>query len=696
MVLTTKTTEQIVNAVIAELIQQNLDITDYNIGSIVRTIVEAIANQIGYNGDTDSLYQLVYSVYLNSRIETATEDSLDQLGLLVGVERDSGSKAVGDVTFKRTTNLTNDLTIPANTIVATAPNDEGGQKQFITLSGTTFQTLISQETHTYVDGIYDYPLNSRFFETVTQLSGVSGSGVKLFTKDTDYTIEDYDGYYLDTDEDYIVLDDFESTSGWSGVDCTVASGTDAKQGDFCLDIVKSDDTVSEVYIDKTVSSVDVNNLLPHIWIKVEDETILNKIETIKLYVGNAGIANSINFELNKTDLSVGYNQYYPQTFVINGNPNLQFVDFIRIKLDTTNADDTLVEGNLSFDFFVMGEIKYHVGKTINFIKEAASVPNDETEWSITYKPRSVDILCEAFDVGSQYNVSSNKITYKVSSLPDINSINNYSEFTAGTEAEIDDDYRERIKNESSSAGKATINSIKNAVSNIDGIRSVSAEDLPLRYASREPHIYNPLVDTYTLWNQVVYLNDSIAPTNIDIGSGYSSSGDFIYGTDYEIENGKDLTWLSGGTTPASGSSFYVDYSYNWLGHGLIYVFGDTYPLSTILRNRVSETISGVISGTKAAGIQIDWEEATQQYINVEASITFKNGYSLTQAKKEEITVAINNYIINLDVGDTVIYNEIVKTIMSVEGVYNCSVSLPAADTTIDSNKIALLGSVLLT
>ena len=67
----------------------------------------------------------------------------------------------------------------------------------------------------------------------------------------------------------------------------------------------------------------------------------------------------------------------------------------------------------------------------------------------------------------------------------------------------------------------------------------------------------------------------------------------------------------------------------------------------------------------------------------------------TTPKEEEITAAINDYIIGLDVGDTVIYNEIVKTIMGVEGVYNCDLTVPSADVSIDTNKIALLGSVTL-
>ncbi len=689
MAIITRTTDEIVNIILAELIGNNSDITDYNVGSVIRIITEAIATQMGYDGDTDNLYQQVYDVYLNSRVETATEDSLDQIGSLVGVERTSGATATGYVTFKRNTDLTSGITIAQGTIVGTTPNDDDGQRQYRTISGATFPSKVTAETHNYVDGIYNYPLNYRFFNNIDAVSGTYSGAAYVFTADTDYTVTSYDDYYLNTDEDITTVDDCDTTSGWSGYNCTVSAGSGYYEGSGSISIKKTSTTDVECYIDNIISSIDVSNLDPHIYINIPDTATFNKIFKIDLYLSSDSIANSVQYTLSRTELSVGFNQYYPQTSVINGNPSLDDITLTRLKVTTYNTTD--VFDDVGFDYFVFGTVESHVGNVLTFDKDAVT-PDTDTDFYITYNPRSVDVDVEAVEIGTTYNVSIGKVIYKVTNLPNITSIYNYVSMNGGEEIESDDDYRERIINESSSAGRATVNSIKTRLLSIDGIRSVVIEDLPLTSTTNEPHIFHQYVTDYKLWNEVVYLDDDDAPTNIEIRDAYGSGSDYTYGTDYTVDDSV-ITWISGATNPTAGNTFFVDYQYNHLGFANAYIFGYTSPLSDEITDEIDEAINDEVSGYKGAGVVVNWSEATQQFINVEATVELKTGFTLTQTLKESITTAINNYITSLEVGDDVVYNEIVKAIMQVTGIYNCDVTTPSADTTIATNKIAVIGEV---
>lgn len=69
------------------------DITDVNPGSVVRTIVESIAVEMGF------LYAQMEAVYESSFIDTATGQALDLVVAMLGVTRKPAEHATGDVTL---------------------------------------------------------------------------------------------------------------------------------------------------------------------------------------------------------------------------------------------------------------------------------------------------------------------------------------------------------------------------------------------------------------------------------------------------------------------------------------------------------------------------------------------------------------------------------------------------------------------
>jgi Baseplate J-like protein len=91
-----------------------LELTDVQIGSVARTLLETTALELG------RLYALLDTVYKSAFVDTATADALDNVVALLGIDRVLGGRPAGDVEFTRADGAPGELTIPAGTRVATA------------------------------------------------------------------------------------------------------------------------------------------------------------------------------------------------------------------------------------------------------------------------------------------------------------------------------------------------------------------------------------------------------------------------------------------------------------------------------------------------------------------------------------------------------------------------------------------------
>jgi uncharacterized phage protein gp47/JayE len=86
-------------------------ITDVNVGSVARTLLEAVATEIA------SVYGQLNIAYDSGFVETATGSALDRVVALLGYKRFRAGRAVGTVTFRRRPLSPGDVTIPAGTPV---------------------------------------------------------------------------------------------------------------------------------------------------------------------------------------------------------------------------------------------------------------------------------------------------------------------------------------------------------------------------------------------------------------------------------------------------------------------------------------------------------------------------------------------------------------------------------------------------
>lgn len=692
MAINFKNTDSLVTSVITRMLVNKVDITDFNVGSIIRTELEAIAAKFGYDGELDSVYNQLLEIIIQTGIDTASETYLDRLGALVGVIRKGGDYATGEVSFIFPEDQTTNLLIPAGTVVATSVNDENGQKIFETTESVTFLHSITAEEHGYKDGVFDYPLNSRYFQTISNFSGTTSGGAYFFVEDTDYEIQLYDDDILIIDDSFVQIEDFEDKTEWtvSTSDVLEDDTGDYIQGTQSIKASKANITDSYMSLHKTLSSsVNINVDGLRQWIHIVDFDTLNKITKIEFILGNTDAVNSFIYTLYNSDLSVGRKNYFLTNFKTQGAPDALDIDYLQIKIHTNNASDTFSQ-KILFDALLGGTIEYYNGNVITFLQSGATRPTDDTDFSVTYFPLSIEVACEAIDPGTAGNIAANRIIFLNSSIPRISTVNNMSAFTSGTDEEEDDVYRARIKNYTSSLGKATESALKSALEDLSFVSNATVIDRPPLSVTNESHVYNSSVDTYKLFVDSITLDDDVAPTNITISDTYGGSADYTYGTDYIISD-NFIEWQSGGSAPTNGDFFYVNYDVKLLGHSFIYVSG----FFSSFTSDQEDTITETIEDTKAAGVVVNWAEPEVQYVNVTAAFTFESGYSLTADKETEITTALNNYIINLEAEEDVILSKLISAVLDVTGVTDVSFTAPAANVTVDSGKKAKLGTVTL-
>jgi len=691
MVIIYKTQADLTDEIILNLID-NGTITDFNIGAINRIIIDGINYSISIDGDDESLYNQLQILDESRNIDTSTGYYLEQLGLLVGITRDEGNTSSGYVTFSVNSDLSDTLTITSGSRVATSPNDPDGQKIFEVSENTTFNKSVSGEVVLFTDGVYRYRLDARFFETITDIETTRSSSVVVLIEDTDFSIETYDNYIhkIDADNPHKVLDNFNATTGWTSNDSAGVSAdtSNQKQGTGCLNIGKAQTSDAFVHISKTITAVDIESLTPSLWVYIDDTAELNKLDNIRVYLGNTSTTNSRQYKVDRTALSVGWNQLFLVNLeATNGVFDETDVDYVRIRFNYLNGSSTTTLGDLKVDFLIVSEVEDFTGNVIEIVE--ANKPDDDEDITIEYNPRSVEVLCESEEVGEIQNVSSDKIIAKITAntvMNTIDSVNNYDFFSGGTDEESDDELRENIKGAAQAPGSASAFAMKNAIENLSYVRGALVIDRPEIDITDEPHVYITGKTNYRLQVQTPFLDDEITPTNILITDTFGGTADYTYGTDYELD-GTDIVWL-GATTPTNGDVFFISYSADELCKGNILVSGITSITST-----QSDEIDELIDDVKPIGVKITWSEPTEVSIDVTATVTLDTDYTLTDELTEEIETAISSYINSLSIGDDVILSKIISTIVSIEGVADTSVSAPASNTTIDTDEIAVVGTI---
>lgn len=100
-------------------------------------------------------------------------------------------------------------------------------------------------------------------------------------------------------------------------------------------------------------------------------------------------------------------------------------------------------------------------------------------------------------------------------------------------------------------------------------------------------------------------------------------------------------------------------------------------------------------GYKPAGINLRVLAPTKVTVDVTVEID-DTGNVLREIVLQNAQGVIEEYINNLQIGESVIYNELVQRIMEVVGVYDLTLSSPAANVPIGATQVARTGTIIIT
>lgn len=113
-------------------------ITDRNVGSVSRTLVEAISREMAV------LYAQLDLVYKSGFLDLAEGKALEMLVTLLGLQRIKANREVGEVIFSRSTPAPGDITIPLGTEVVTPPL--GADQRVFRFETTAVRTMRQGQT----------------------------------------------------------------------------------------------------------------------------------------------------------------------------------------------------------------------------------------------------------------------------------------------------------------------------------------------------------------------------------------------------------------------------------------------------------------------------------------------------------------------------------------------------------------------
>jgi len=710
MVYTKKERQDIINDIMVDIVTNVTAINDLNPGSVIRTLIEAIGQQIYEQ------YLQLENIYKGTKIDTATGEDLNNLGVIVGAERHPGEVATGKVTFRKYDYITTDFVIPENSVVST-PQELTEIYEYKTTSDRTFANEINHN-FVFYNGVNKYPLNERFVRQMGHLHGTQGGSGNTWTYPgwPGWTIDYAANLYIVTDLNGLEeIDDCEATTDWvAATDSTIPAleSTVRIKSDNSIQLGKDGTTQDFMrYHKEFATPFDIENKLLFLNIFLVDSATQNKFENWKIKIGStAGDFNNNYFETNYWSGTVPFDRWFQM--VINpkltgsgigaskkvGAPNIKEIRWVQITGELYSTTETVTSGDVLLDFIYAAEGKRYSDANIISFNDPTDYPDHDTTINTWWNPATIDIDCEATEVGSNHNVSRAQIIYKVTSLPETQSVINYTTMTGGLDEEDDDTLRERIKNMSAGPGKATASALENALMNIEGISSVAIFDLPVKDIENEPHIYNDNVDIYKLSNEVAFLDDDTTPTNILITDTYDGSADYTYDTDYFLNIDNQVEWISGGTPPTStGDIFYVNYQINHLGHTEVLIAGEFLPLSTDIKNEIED----VIEETRALGVSVTWEEPALVYFNIdcEVEVDIESGYS-TDIVKTNVYYAIIKWLNTFEINEDVKVSKFYQVAHNVDGVLDVSItdwngdtSPPFDDYAVTSKEIIKAGTI---
>ena len=120
-----------IDEVFEDMRQRTSVVTDFEVGSVTRTVYESFAYELAL------LYEKMRLVYLSAYVDTAQGQQLDLLVSILGIRRGVPDFATGKITFERDVGK-EEINIPLGTLVATEDTPESPKKVYQTIESAVF------------------------------------------------------------------------------------------------------------------------------------------------------------------------------------------------------------------------------------------------------------------------------------------------------------------------------------------------------------------------------------------------------------------------------------------------------------------------------------------------------------------------------------------------------------------------------
>lgn len=641
MTFTTKTYDEIVNDIVRNLLTKEQKTTDFNLQSIIRSLIESYALELK-NEDEDGLIDKISQVYNSTKLATATDGDLTDIAALVGIVRKSGTKASVQETFEIMNPLTTSITIPQGTQFGTTD----GSVKFSTDSVGTFTPSLS-ETYTRVPGINLYTLNQRF-GTNYSISGL--------TEGSDYTIDSKASRFFARPSSVVEIASCDNASQFTGVDATLVTDTTSSrtEGTGCIDIRDSNSSYTASAYKNLTTPIDLSTGKQVCCSVYIDSSILSHIDSLKLSVGNYNAGAPTTLYQSFSSLVEGWNDLNISTIESEssgGIVNTAQIDYIELEITKDVYTQINTTTLLRMDFFFYANLFYKTCDVIVFPDPQTS----SSSFTITYSPLSWDITSSSSEIGTDQNVAPNMLIKKISSMPKIVSINNYESANEGTNVESDVELRERVLENRDVGAKATASAIKIALSNLDYVKDVTIE--------------NPITKTVTGETFTVDLtNGNSLEKFLAISTGFEFHvGATLYtaGSDYILNYDNTISYPDT-TSITDGATATINYSYALPGKFLVHISTNSDTYEPYDGSDHDLEIIDTIDSYKAAGIIYNIEKIETLSVDIVADVAFSTGNVSTYST--QIRTALTDKIKEYGIGDSIVYSQLEAAVKSIEGV----------------------------
>ncbi|NNL47871.1 MAG: hypothetical protein HKO76_05855 [Acidimicrobiia bacterium] len=309
----------------------------------------------------------------------------------------------------------------------------------------------------------------------------------------------------------------------------------------------------------------------------------------------------------------------------------------------------------------------------------------------------------AQEAGTNGNVDPGTITGFGSKPSGVDSVTNPNAFTTGQDKEKDEAFRSRIKRFILSLSRATVVALLYA--------AFLGEDTA---SGKTVQFANVVEDLVNLGKVTVYIDDGLGTAEgspvpvtgeavlasavggettvsllnkpIRTASGftiYRNAAPLTFGTDYAINPANSKVRFLPAVFPdglTAADAITADYTYfdGLIQNTQLHVDGDA-------------TNRAVYPGYRAAGVQVRVLSPAVVQLSFSGNVTVAQGYSQTDVAAQ-VSVALQDYVNNLGIGEDVVLAELIERAMAVTGMYNLSIDDPSEDRVIGEAQLARLQS----